>query len=125
MAPGALPRGGQDWKELFPQEDDEGAPCPAEDELVLQDNGFLSKNEVLRSKVSRLTERLRKRYPANNFGTARAEEWGRCGCHGGGAGATGPELWNCRYWFVMRVGSRAMSTGPGEGSRHTVGLPRE
>ncbi|XP_057164394.1 protrudin isoform X4 [Ursus arctos] len=50
------------------EEDDEGAPCPAEDELVLQDNGFLSKNEVLRSKVSRLTERLRKRYPANNFG---------------------------------------------------------
>ncbi|XP_007534204.1 protrudin isoform X1 [Erinaceus europaeus] len=50
-------------------EDDDCAPCPAEDELVLQDNGFLSKNEVLRSKVSRLTERLRKRYPTNNFGT--------------------------------------------------------
>ncbi|XP_047409025.1 protrudin isoform X3 [Sciurus carolinensis] len=49
-------------------EDDEGTPCPAEDELALQDNGFLSKNEVLRSKVSRLTERLRKRYPTNNFG---------------------------------------------------------
>ncbi|XP_030664649.1 protrudin isoform X5 [Nomascus leucogenys] len=49
-------------------EDDEGAPCPVEDELALQDNGFLSKNEVLRSKVSRLTERLRKRYPTNNFG---------------------------------------------------------
>ncbi|XP_044096195.1 protrudin isoform X1 [Neovison vison] len=49
-------------------EDDEGAPCPVEDELVLQDNGFLSKNEVLRSKVSRLTERLRKRCPSNNFG---------------------------------------------------------
>nr|KAF6459813.1 zinc finger FYVE-type containing 27 [Rousettus aegyptiacus] len=51
------------------EEDDEGAPCPAEDELALQDNGFLSKNEVLRSKVSRLTERLRKRYPTNNFGS--------------------------------------------------------
>nr|XP_054099186.1 protrudin isoform X20 [Callithrix jacchus] len=50
------------------EEDDEGAPCPAEDELALQDNGFMSKNEVLRSKVSRLTERLRKRYPTNNFG---------------------------------------------------------
>ncbi|XP_012925369.1 protrudin isoform X2 [Heterocephalus glaber] len=62
-----LPRGGQDWNELFPQEDDEGTPCPAEDELALQDNGFLSKNEVLRIKVSRLTERLRKRYPTNNF----------------------------------------------------------
>lgn len=71
--PGAPPRGGQDWNELFPQEDDECAPCPAEDELVLQDNGFLSKNEVLRSKVSRLTERLRKRYPTNNFGTARGQ----------------------------------------------------
>lgn len=74
--------GGQDWKGLFPQEDDEGAPCPAEDELVLQDNGFLSKNEVLRSKVSRLTERLRKRYPTNNFGTARVRDralgpWGQ------------------------------------------------
>ncbi|KAF6318098.1 zinc finger FYVE-type containing 27 [Rhinolophus ferrumequinum] len=51
------------------EEDDECAPCPAEDELALQDNGFLSKNEVLRSKVSRLTERLRKRYPTNNFGS--------------------------------------------------------
>ncbi|XP_004838679.1 protrudin isoform X14 [Heterocephalus glaber] len=50
------------------EEDDEGTPCPAEDELALQDNGFLSKNEVLRIKVSRLTERLRKRYPTNNFG---------------------------------------------------------
>uniref|UniRef100_A0A8D1GQV4 Protrudin n=1 Tax=Sus scrofa TaxID=9823 RepID=A0A8D1GQV4_PIG len=51
------------------EEDDEGTPCPAEDELALQDNGFLSKNEVLRNKVSRLTERLRKRYPTNNFGS--------------------------------------------------------
>lgn len=50
-------------------EEDEGAPCPVEDELALHDNGFLSKNEVLRSKVSRLTERLRKRYPTNNFGS--------------------------------------------------------
>ncbi|XP_076981788.1 protrudin isoform X2 [Tamandua tetradactyla] len=51
------------------EDDDEGTPCPAEDDLALQDNGFLSKNEVLRSKVSRLTERLRKRYPTNNFGS--------------------------------------------------------
>ncbi|XP_054546040.1 protrudin isoform X4 [Talpa occidentalis] len=51
------------------EDDDECAPCPAEDELALQDNGILSKNEVLRSKVSRLTERLRKRYPTNNFGS--------------------------------------------------------
>uniref|UniRef100_A0A8C3WLJ8 Protrudin n=1 Tax=Catagonus wagneri TaxID=51154 RepID=A0A8C3WLJ8_9CETA len=51
------------------EDDDEGTSCPAEDELALQDNGFLSKNEVLRNKVSRLTERLRKRYPTNNFGS--------------------------------------------------------
>ncbi|XP_023610627.1 protrudin isoform X3 [Myotis lucifugus] len=51
------------------EEEEEGAPCPVEDELALHDNGFLSKNEVLRSKVSRLTERLRKRYPTNNFGS--------------------------------------------------------
>lgn len=117
VAPGALPRGGQDWKQLFPQEDDEGAPCPVEDELVLQDNGFLSKNEVLRSKVSRLTERLRKRCPSNNFGTARPEE-------GGCVGVVGPEFGNCGYWFVMRVRSNAMCPGPGEGSRQTVALPR-
>lgn len=42
---------GRDWKGLFPQEESgRGGPCPAEDELVLQDNGFLSKNEVLRSR---------------------------------------------------------------------------
>lgn len=80
--PGALPQGGQDWKELFLQEEEEGAPIPVEDELALHDNGFLSKNEVLRSKVSRLTERLRKRYPTNNFGTVRGQ-----------GGAKGLELW--------------------------------
>nr|XP_023402610.1 protrudin isoform X4 [Loxodonta africana] len=65
--PGPCQEVGRTGRSCSPQEDDEGAPCPAEDELALQDNGFLSKNEVLRSKVSRLTERLRKRYPANNF----------------------------------------------------------
>ncbi|XP_032137098.1 protrudin isoform X4 [Sapajus apella] len=62
------PHLGRQETHLVVLEDDEGAPCPADDELALQDNGFLSKNEVLRSKVSRLTERLRKRYPTNNFG---------------------------------------------------------
>nr|XP_009008349.2 protrudin isoform X5 [Callithrix jacchus] len=62
------PHLGRQETHLVVLEDDEGAPCPAEDELALQDNGFMSKNEVLRSKVSRLTERLRKRYPTNNFG---------------------------------------------------------
>lgn len=32
----------------------------------------MSKNDVIRSKVSRLTERLRKRYPSNNFGKAES-----------------------------------------------------
>ncbi|XP_031812073.1 protrudin isoform X3 [Sarcophilus harrisii] len=49
-------------------EDDEGSPCNVEYDLALHDNGFMSKNEVIRSKVSRLTEKLRKRYPTNNFG---------------------------------------------------------
>ncbi|OWK07629.1 ZFYVE27, partial [Cervus elaphus hippelaphus] len=46
-----------------------GATGPVEREVSEGkcDNGFLSKNEVLRSKVSRLTERLRKRYPTNNL----------------------------------------------------------
>lgn len=52
----------------FLQEDDESSQCSADFDLSLPDNGFMSKNEVIRSKVSRLTERLRKRYPSNNFG---------------------------------------------------------
>lgn len=52
------------------QEDDEGSQCSADFDLSLPDNGFMSKNDVIRSKVSRLTERLRKRYPSNNFGEA-------------------------------------------------------
>uniref|UniRef100_A0A8C0BYD9 Zinc finger FYVE-type containing 27 n=1 Tax=Buteo japonicus TaxID=224669 RepID=A0A8C0BYD9_9AVES len=52
------------------EEDDESSQCSADFDLSLPDNGFMSKNEVIRSKVSRLTERLRKRYPSNNFGKA-------------------------------------------------------
>ncbi|XP_066856318.1 protrudin isoform X2 [Anser cygnoides] len=51
------------------EEDDEGSQCSADFDLSLPDNGFMSKNDVIRSKVSRLTERLRKRYPSNNFGS--------------------------------------------------------
>ncbi|KAF2985878.1 hypothetical protein EK904_010710 [Melospiza melodia maxima] len=54
--------------QLLVMEDDESSQCSAEFDLSLPDNGFMSKNEVIRSKVSRLTERLRKRYPSNNFG---------------------------------------------------------
>lgn len=60
------------------QEDDESSQCSADFDLSLPDNGFMSKNEVIRSKVSRLTERLRKRYPSNNFG-----EFGSRGFLGG------------------------------------------
>ncbi|XP_074152110.1 protrudin isoform X2 [Sminthopsis crassicaudata] len=58
-------------------EDDEGSPCNVEYDLALHDNGFMSKNEVIRSKVSRLTEKLRKRYPTNNFATPdpRQKQW--------------------------------------------------
>ncbi|KAJ7399212.1 Protrudin [Pitangus sulphuratus] len=49
------------------EEDDESSQCSTDFDLSLPDNGFMSKNEVIRSKVSRLTERLRKRYPSNNF----------------------------------------------------------
>ncbi|XP_064000669.1 protrudin isoform X2 [Pogoniulus pusillus] len=51
------------------EEDDESSQCSADFDLSLPDNGFMSKNEVIRSKVSRLTERLRKRCPTNNFGS--------------------------------------------------------
>lgn len=57
------------------QEDDESSQCSADFDLSLPDNGFMSKNEVIRSKVSRLTERLRKRYPSNNFGKAGSGCW--------------------------------------------------
>ncbi|XP_068114054.1 protrudin isoform X2 [Hyperolius riggenbachi] len=53
------------------EEDDDVSQCPSEPseyELNLQDNGFLSRNDALKSKVSKLTEKLRKRYPANNYG---------------------------------------------------------
>uniref|UniRef100_A0A8C8R6D1 Protrudin n=1 Tax=Pelusios castaneus TaxID=367368 RepID=A0A8C8R6D1_9SAUR len=51
------------------EEDDEISQCSADFDLGLPDSGVMSKNEVIRSKVSRLTERLRKRYPSNNFGS--------------------------------------------------------
>lgn len=49
------------------EEDDEVSQCSADSDLP--EGGAMSKNEVIRSKVSRLTERLRKRYPSNNFGS--------------------------------------------------------
>ncbi|KAM5142377.1 protrudin isoform 2-T2 [Mantella aurantiaca] len=50
------------------EEDDDVSQCPSEYELNLQDNGFLSRNDAIKSKVSKLKEQLRKRYPTNNLG---------------------------------------------------------
>ncbi|XP_035261622.1 protrudin isoform X4 [Anguilla rostrata] len=48
-------------------EDDDVPPGVPEFD-TLSDNGLLSRNEPIRSKVSKLTEKLRKRYPTNNTG---------------------------------------------------------
>uniref|UniRef100_A0A3B3TU20 Protrudin n=1 Tax=Poecilia latipinna TaxID=48699 RepID=A0A3B3TU20_9TELE len=47
------------------EEDDDG-PLGAPEYDTVSENGFLSRNEPIRSKVSKLTERLRKRYPATS-----------------------------------------------------------
>ncbi|KAM4751042.1 protrudin isoform 2-T2 [Anableps anableps] len=49
------------------EEDDDG-PLGAPEYDTVSENGFLSRNEPIRSKVSKLTERLRKRYPATSMG---------------------------------------------------------
>lgn len=46
----------------LPQEDDDG-PLGAPEYDTISENGLLSRNEPIRSKVSKLTEKLRKRYP--------------------------------------------------------------
>ncbi|XP_064418987.1 protrudin isoform X2 [Latimeria chalumnae] len=56
----------EEFKDAIEEEDDVSAGALDYD-LGLQDNGFLSKNEPIRSKVSKLTEKLRKRYPTNNY----------------------------------------------------------
>ncbi|KAK7930192.1 hypothetical protein WMY93_006587 [Mugilogobius chulae] len=48
------------------EEDDSGLGAPEFD--AVSENGLLSRNEPIRSKVSKLTERLRKRYPATSTG---------------------------------------------------------
>ncbi|XP_041117998.1 protrudin-like isoform X2 [Polyodon spathula] len=55
-------------QQLILPEDDEVPPCTADFDLGVIDNGLLSRNEPIRSKVSKLTEKLRKRYPTNNYG---------------------------------------------------------
>ncbi|XP_035990724.1 protrudin isoform X3 [Fundulus heteroclitus] len=52
---------------LLSLEDDDG-PIGAPEYDTVSENGFLSRNEPIRSKVSKLTERLRKRYPTTSTG---------------------------------------------------------
>ncbi|XP_048407240.1 protrudin isoform X2 [Stegostoma tigrinum] len=54
------------------EEDDDGPHCTGDYDLTMQDNGFFNKNEPIRSKVSKLTEKLRKRYPTNNYGNCNS-----------------------------------------------------
>lgn len=49
------------------EEDDDG-PLGAPEYDTISENGLLSRNEPIRSKVSKLTEKLRKRYPATSTG---------------------------------------------------------
>ncbi|XP_066548929.1 protrudin isoform X3 [Amia ocellicauda] len=49
-------------------EEEDEVPVGAADFDLVSDNGLLSRNEPIRSKVSKLTEKLRKRYPTNNCG---------------------------------------------------------
>lgn len=51
----------------LPQEDDDG-PLGAPEYDTISENGLLSRNEPIRSKVSKLTEKLRKRYPTTSTG---------------------------------------------------------
>ncbi|XP_020491546.2 protrudin isoform X1 [Labrus bergylta] len=48
-------------------EDDEG-PLGAPEYDTISENGLLSRNEPIRAKVSKLTEKLRKRYPTTSAG---------------------------------------------------------
>ncbi|KAF3687357.1 Protrudin Zinc finger FYVE domain-containing protein 27 [Channa argus] len=50
------------------EEEDDDGPLPAPDYDTISENGLLSRNEPIRSKVSKLTERLRKRYPTTSTG---------------------------------------------------------
>lgn len=49
------------------QDDDDG-PLGAPEYDTISENGLMSRNEPIRSKVSKLTEKLRKRYPTTSTG---------------------------------------------------------
>ncbi|XP_072320117.1 protrudin isoform X2 [Eucyclogobius newberryi] len=55
-----------DFKDAIEEDDDSGLGAPEFD--TISENGLLSRNEPIRSKVSKLTERLRKRYPTTSTG---------------------------------------------------------
>ncbi|XP_037117781.1 protrudin isoform X1 [Syngnathus acus] len=48
--------------------EDEDGPIGAPEFDTISENGLLSRNEPIRSKVSKLTEKLRKRYPTTSIG---------------------------------------------------------
>uniref|UniRef100_A0A8C1N2V5 Protrudin n=1 Tax=Cyprinus carpio TaxID=7962 RepID=A0A8C1N2V5_CYPCA len=55
-----------EFKDAIEDDDDVSSGVPEFD--TVSDNGLLSRNEPIRSKVSKLTEKLRKRVPANTTG---------------------------------------------------------
>ncbi|XP_060755137.1 protrudin isoform X2 [Neoarius graeffei] len=55
------------WRRVIHKDDDDVAVGGADYDSV-SDNGLLSRNEPIRSRVSKLTERLRKRVPTNPTG---------------------------------------------------------
>ncbi|XP_051559425.1 protrudin-like isoform X3 [Myxocyprinus asiaticus] len=55
------------WRRRVRKDDDEVSSGVPEFDTV-SDNGLLSRNEPIRSKVSKLTEKLRKRVPSNSTG---------------------------------------------------------
>ncbi|XP_020787015.1 protrudin isoform X2 [Boleophthalmus pectinirostris] len=55
-----------DFKDAIEEDDDSGLGAQEFD--TISENGLLSRNEPIRSKVSKLTERLRKRYPTTSTG---------------------------------------------------------
>ncbi|XP_066516846.1 protrudin isoform X3 [Hoplias malabaricus] len=56
------------WRRIAQKDDDGDVSVSSADYDSVSDNGLLSRNEPIRSKVSKLTERLRKRVPTNPTG---------------------------------------------------------
>ncbi|KAG9262673.1 protrudin isoform X1 [Astyanax mexicanus] len=56
------------WRRIVRKDDEETVSVCSSDYDSVSDNGLLSRNEPIRSKVSKLTEKLRKRVPTNPTG---------------------------------------------------------